>query len=85
VWQASVHVLHISTEEEERGVFPKPGTDCLKGGRQGVREIMFTGKSPCVDISMGQGEKKGSRAEVQKKLGKGDEHRRSEGETETSP
>jgi hypothetical protein len=31
VWKAGVHVLHISTEEEERGVFPKQGRDSLKG------------------------------------------------------
>jgi hypothetical protein len=68
VWQASVHVLHISTKEEERGMFPESGTDCLKGGGQGVREIMFTGKSPRLNISMGQDEQQGSRTEVQKTL-----------------
>jgi hypothetical protein len=65
VGKASVHVLHISTKEEERGVFPKPGTDSLKGGGEGDWETVLTGKSPGVDVSMVENEKQGSRAEVQ--------------------
>jgi hypothetical protein len=37
VRKASVHVLHVSTEEEERGVLPKQGMDSLKRAGEGSR------------------------------------------------
>jgi hypothetical protein len=63
--KAGVHVLDICTEEDERGMFPKQGTDCQKGGGQGIWEMVFTRESPVMDISMVEDKKQTPRAEVQ--------------------
>ena len=66
--QAGVHVLHVSTEKQERGVNPKPGANLFKGGGEVDRETVLGGKRPRADISMREDEEQGSGAEVQEPL-----------------
>jgi hypothetical protein len=63
-----VHVLHVSTEKQERGVYPKPGANLFKGGREVDGETVLGGERPRADIGMRENEEQGSGAEVQEPL-----------------
>jgi hypothetical protein len=62
---AGVHVLHVSTEKQERGVYPKPGANLFKGGREVDGEAVLGRERPGVDIGMREDEGQSSGAEVQ--------------------